>query len=145
MTVTLCLVLWAIQRAATERTVTPDDVFDLALAFDSAVVEMQHRNSVSRAYYSAYLHVIDRVEAAGILLTTAPSGMHDKLIHSLNSNLCGALNGGMKPAKQYELAGALALAKQLRTKSDYKLSETVNQSHKDTALDSARAIKAMVP
>ena len=125
--------------------VTPDDFFDLACDFDSAVDEMQLRNSVSRAYYSAYLHVIEKVKAAGILLTTAPSGMHEKLIHSLNSNLCNALNGGMKPAKQYELAGALALAKQLRTMSDYKLAETVEQSHKDTALDSTKTIKTMVP
>lgn len=125
--------------------VTPDDFLDLACDFNSAADEMQLRNSVSRAYYSAYLHVIERVKAAGILLTNAPSGMHEKLIHSLNSNLCSALNGGMKPVEQYELAGALSLAKQLRTKSDYKLSETVDQSNKDTAIDGAKAIKAMVP
>ncbi|MBS6740828.1 MAG: hypothetical protein KH310_22490 [Enterobacteriaceae bacterium] len=125
--------------------VTPDDFLDLACDFDSAVDEMQLRNSVSRAYYSGYLHVIDRIQKAGIALSAAPSGMHDKLINSLNSNLCSALNGGMPPTKQYELAGILKLTKQLRTKSDYKLSETVTQYDKDTAIANARQIKSMLP
>ena len=66
--------------------------------------------------------------------------MHDKLINSLNANLCGALCGGMTPAKQLELAGMLKFVKQLRTKADYKLDETVNQSDKDAAIDMAAEI-----
>lgn len=125
--------------------VTPDDFLDLACDFDSAADEMQLRNSVSRAYYSGYLHVIDRVQKASILLSAAPSGMHDKLINSLNANMCSGLNGGMTPPKQAELAGILHLTKQLRTKADYKLTETVTQYDKDAAIANAREIKSMLP
>lgn len=125
--------------------VTPSDFFDIAIDFNKSSDEIQLRNSVSRAYYAGYLHAISRVKAAGISLVTSPSGMHEKLIHTLNSNGCGALNGGMTPPQQCELAGILKLAKQLRTKSDYHLDDTVTQDDKDAVLDAANEIIKRLP
>ncbi|BCQ40892.1 hypothetical protein ERHA54_34950 [Erwinia rhapontici] len=125
--------------------VIPDDFLDLAIKHDDACDEMQLRNSVSRAYYAGYLHIIQRINESKILLSGTPAGMHDKLINSLNANMCGALCGGMTPSKQLELAGMLKIVKQLRTKADYKLNDTVNQSDKDTAIDMAADIIRFLP
>lgn len=125
--------------------VTPSDFFDIAFDYSKSCDEIQLRNSVSRAYYACYLHAINRVKAAGISLVTSPSGMHEKLIHTLNANGCGALCGGMTPPQQYELAGMLKLAKQLRTKSDYHLDETVTQDDKDAVLLTANEIIKRLP
>ncbi|POW55567.1 hypothetical protein C3408_16785 [Candidatus Pantoea alvi] len=125
--------------------VIPDDFLDIAINHAKACDEIQLRNSVSRAYYAGYLHAINKVNQAKVLLSGTPSGMHDKLINSLNANLCGALCGGMTPAKQLELAGMLKFVKQLRTKADYKLDETVNQSDKDAAIDMAAEIIKFLP
>ncbi|WP_370620460.1 hypothetical protein [Pantoea ananatis] len=120
--------------------VIPDDFLDIAIRHDDACDEMQLRNSVSRAYYAGYLYTIQKIDEANILLSGSPSGMHEKLINSLNASMCGNLCGGMPPAKQFELAGMLKIVKQLRTKADYKLEDTVNQTDKDTAIDTAADI-----
>lgn len=124
--------------------VNPDDFLDIARDFNTASDEMLLRNSVSRAYYAGYLHTIKKINDAGILLSSSPAGMHEKLINSLNASLCGNLCGGMKPVKQMELAGILKLTKQLRTKADYKLDEKVTQSDRDTAIINARQIISLL-
>ncbi|MBU9842185.1 hypothetical protein J1780_19745 [Rahnella aceris] len=125
--------------------VIPDDFLDIAIDHAKSCDEIQLRNSVSRAYYAGYLHTIKKIEEANILLSSSPAGMHEKLINSLTSNQCSALGGGMLPPKQCELAGMLKLVKQLRTKADYKLDETVNQSDKDTAINTAADIIKFIP
>lgn len=125
--------------------VIPNDFLDISRSYSSACNEMQLRNSVSRAYYAGYLHVMEKIKAANILLSGSPSGTHDKLINSLNASLCGALCGGMTPKAQSELAGILHLTKQLRTKADYKLNTSVTQSDQLTAIKNAVEIMRRTP
>ena len=125
--------------------VNPNDFLDIAIDYAASGDEIQLRNAVSRAYYAGYLHVLDRVNAAGIPLVGSSSGMHEKLIHTFNSNGCAKLNGGMKPPKQYEIAGLLKLTKQLRAKADYSLDSTITQDDKDAAISNAKELMKLVP
>ncbi len=125
--------------------VKPTDFLNLAINYTASGNEIQLRNAVSRAYYAGYLHIIERVNAAGISLVSSPSGMHEKLIHTLNANGCSKLNGGMKPPQQYEIAGILKLTKQLRAKADYSLNSTVTQDDKDAAIANAEELMRLVP
>lgn len=125
--------------------VNPDDFLKLAENFSKSCDEIQLRNSVSRAYYAGYLHVVSKIKSAGIQLVTTQTGFHDKLINTLNSNGCGKLNGGMTPKEQYELAGVLSLSKQLRTKADYYLDETITQYDKDSVITNTYKIFSMLP
>ncbi|WP_275269530.1 hypothetical protein [Pantoea ananatis] len=130
---------------ALKMPVIPNDFLMLAQNFTSSCDEIQLRNSVSRAYYAGYLHVVSRIKSAGINLVTTQTGFHDKLIHTLNSNGCSKLNGGMTPKEQYELAGVLSLSKQLRTKADYYLDETITQYDKDSVITNTYEIYRLVP
>lgn len=125
--------------------VKPSDFLDLAVNFTKSCDEIQLRNAVSRAYYAGYLHVAEKVNAAGILMVTSPSGMHEKLIHTFNACGCSKLNGGMTPPEQYAIAGLLKLTKQLRAKADYSLSATITQDDKDAAIRNARELIRLIP
>ncbi|WP_313506807.1 hypothetical protein [Kosakonia sacchari] len=125
--------------------VKPNDFLDLAIDYASSSDEIQLRNAVSRAYYAGYLHVLEKVNAAGIRLVGTPSGMHEKLISTFNSNGCAKLNGGMTPPQQYEVAGLLKLTKQLRARADYSLTLTITQDDKDTAISNALELMKLVP
>lgn len=125
--------------------VKPSDFLALATDYSKSCDEIQIRNAVSRAYYAGYLHVVERVNAAGILLVQSSSGVHEKLIHTLNANGCGKLNGGMKAPQQYEIAGLLKLTKQLRARADYSLADTITQDDKDTAIYNVREIMRLLP
>lgn len=125
--------------------VQPNDFLDIAIDYSASGDEMQLRNAVSRAYYAGYLHVVERVKAANILLVGSPSGLHEKLINTFNSNGCSKLNGGMTPPDQYKIAGLLKLTKQLRAKADYSLAITITQDDKDAAISNAKELMKLVP
>lgn len=125
--------------------VNPNDFLDIAIDYKSSSDEIQLRNAVSRAYYAGYLHIMEKINAAGILLVGSPSGLHEKLINTFNSAGCTKLNGGMSAPKQYEVAGLLKLTKQLRAKADYSLTSTITQDDKDAAISNAIELMKLVP
>ncbi|HHA1555167.1 MULTISPECIES: hypothetical protein [Enterobacter] len=124
--------------------VTPRDF--LAVASDLPVSdEMLNRNAVSRAYYSGYLHVNKKVVALNLPLPKVNGGVHARLINGLNNGACSDLNNGISHDVQLEIAGLLSLSKQLRTKADYKLNMTINNTDKATAIANAKAVFALLP
>jgi uncharacterized protein (UPF0332 family) len=126
-------------------SVTPNDFLVIATTPSSASLEMALRNSVSRAYYSGYLHAKGKTLQANVTLPTVNGGVHQRLIKAFELNVCGSVCGGLSSNRQSEIAGLLSLSKQLRTKADYKLSETVHESDKETALANAIAIMERLP
>lgn len=124
--------------------VTPRDF--LAVASDLPVSdEMLNRNAVSRAYYSGYLHVNEKVVALNLPLPKVNGGVHARLINGLNNGVCSDLNNGISHDVQLEIAGLLSLSKQLRTKADYKLNMTINNTDKATSIANAKAVFALLP
>ncbi|HEJ0402055.1 TPA: hypothetical protein SLO59_001341 [Serratia marcescens] len=125
-------------------SVTPNDFLLFAAEPKSATEEMAMRNSVSRAYYSGYLHANQKAESAKISLPVVSGGVHARLISAFEKGLCDTLCGGLSKEKQSEIAGLLSLTKKLRTKADYRLHLTVNASEKATAIASAKAIQELL-
>ncbi|HDH8880440.1 TPA: hypothetical protein PJM82_000074 [Escherichia coli] len=124
--------------------VTPRDF--LAMASDAPVSdEMLNRNTVSRAYYSSYLHVNEKVTALNLPLPKVNGGVHARLISGLNNGAYSDLNNGISHDAQLEIAGLLSLSKQLRTKADYKLHMTINNTDKATAIANAKAVFELLP
>ena len=124
--------------------VTPSDF--LSIASDTpAPTEMLIRNAVSRAYYSGYLHVQQKVSALKLSLPRATGGVHARLIDALNKGACSSLNNGLSHDVQLEIAGLLSLSKQLRTKADYKINTTITNTDKATAIANAQAVFKLLP
>lgn len=122
--------------------VTPNDFLTIATTPSSASIEMHFRNSVSRAYYSGYLHAKKKVSDAGVELPVVNGGVHQRLIKAFELH---SLGERVNDFCQAEIAGFLSLGKQLRTRADYKLSATVRETDKATALASAIAIIERLP
>lgn len=127
-------------------SVSPIDFLVIAESKEMVADEMIIRNSVSRAYYAAYLHARQRVEEAKIDISSCKhGGVHQKLIDSFNRRMCGKVCCGIEDDKQDEIAGLLSLGKKLRVKSDYKLTTQVYESDKETVINIAKKIITLLP
>jgi hypothetical protein len=98
-------------------SITPTDLLIFSESLASSSDEVALRASASRAYYAAYSHALDYASQNGIEILNAPpeerAGVHGNLIYTLRCH-------SAKNIKQ--AAYALQLAKDIRSKADYRLS-----------------------
>jgi hypothetical protein len=125
-------------------SVTPNDFFVIAVDPSSASSEMVLRNSISRAYYSSYLHVQQRTENARVSVPIAGGGVHQRLIKAYELGLCSTVSNGLSNVQQCKIAGLLSLTKHLRTKSDYKLDLSITETEKATAIANCLEIQSLL-
>ncbi|WP_145547094.1 hypothetical protein [Yersinia intermedia] len=125
--------------------VTPNDFLIIAVDPSSASSEMILRNAISRAYYSGYLHAKQKTHNAGIQLPSGSGGVHQQLIKAFELGLCGDVSNGLSTVQQNKIAGLLSMTKHLRTKSDYKLHLSVNETEKATAIANCQTIQSLMP
>ncbi len=89
--------------------------------------------------------LMKKVTALNLPLPKVNGGVHARLISGLNNGAYSDLNNGISHDAQLEIAGLLSLSKQLRTKADYKLHMTINNTDKATAIANAKAVFELLP
>jgi uncharacterized protein (UPF0332 family) len=103
-------------------------VFAKSLPKDS---EINCRNSVSRAYYSAYHSCLSVYKPA----SNADGGVHGKLISALK---------GSPSSQERSIGFILEQLKKLRTTADYFLSENVSKADADTAIAQTEKLQVKI-
>ncbi|MBQ4775242.1 MULTISPECIES: hypothetical protein [Pectobacterium] len=126
-------------------SVLPNDFLVIAESPQLASDEMKLRNSISRAYYSGYLHAKQKVGDSKIPLPQTTGGVHHRLISSFSNGTCGSLCGGLSNDTQSKIAGFLNLGKQLRTKADYRLEVSMKETDRATSIALAKEVVRLLP
>ncbi|MFJ5452937.1 hypothetical protein ACIPT4_07770 [Pectobacterium jejuense] len=126
-------------------SVLPNDFLLIAENPQIASDEMKIRNSISRAYYSGYLHAKQKVDDSKISLPKTIGGVHYRLISAFDNGVCGSLCGGLPAVTQSQIAGFLSLGKQLRTKADYRLETSMKETDRITSITLAKEVVRLLP
>ena len=124
----------------------PEKVFDVAdqLPLDASAIDVgvwsgcgdaRLRSSVSRAYYSVFLRLKDRLIKSGLLKRSFPEGAsHDKLYR--------AVRDGLGPNKG--LTQKLRVLRSERGRADYELDMEIDSEFAETRLDEAHKANGLV-
>lgn len=113
--------------------VLPSDFLALSKRSPNPLEEIDIRNSVSRAYYAAYLEASSVQKSSPAQLPpSVKGGVHARLIAFYEQGLFEGQS--LTLSQQIRIAGLLRTAKRLRVKADYQLDTIVAESDMETCI-----------